>query len=305
MSVRLAAALALLLTACTPIKNNKTAMNAVDQGKALAEACKGRDGWSDTAPPARIFGNTYYVGTCGISVILVTSPKGHVLIDGATDEAVPSILENIRALGFDPRDIKYILGSHEHVDHMGGFAQLKAATGARLLVAQAARAVVETGRTDPADPQLGIIADMKPVAVDGTIAFDPEPGDIVVAKPTRLMGLRPYRTPGHTSGGTSWGWQSCEGRRCLTFAYVDSLSAIARDDYRFTDHPERVAPFRETFARVEAMPCDILITPHPSVSSVFERLSGTEPLIDDQACRRLAQTMREKLDSRLAKEAAK
>ena len=93
------------------------------EGAALARSCEGRDGWSDAAPPARIFGNTYYVGTCGISVLLVTSSQGHVLIDGATDEAAPSILANIRTLGFDPRDIRFIVGSHEHIDHMGGFVQ--------------------------------------------------------------------------------------------------------------------------------------------------------------------------------------
>ncbi len=290
------------LSACAPVDTApKVAQISV---VPIKQACAGRDGWSDAAPPAHIHGNTYYVGTCGISVLLVTSPAGHVLIDGATEEAVPSILANIRALGFDPRDVKYIIGSHEHVDHMGGFAALKAATGAQLLVSQAAREAVETGRTNTADPQAGIISDMKPVTVDGTLAFDPELGDIIVAKPTRIMGLRPFRTPGHTDGGTSWSWRSCENGRCLMLAYVDSLSAISRDDYRFSDHPERVTPYRETFARVEKMPCDLLITPHPGVSDLFERLSGAEPLVDSQACGRLVETMRKRLDDRLIKEAA-
>lgn len=272
-------------------------------GQRLATSCEGRDGWSDAAPPTRIFGNTYYVGTCGISVLLVTSPQGHVLIDGATAEAVPSILNNIRALGFEPRDVRYIVGSHEHLDHMGGFAALKAATGAQLLVSQSARVVVETGRTDASDPQAGAIPDMRPVAVAGVLTFDPEPGDIVVGEPSRILGLRPWPTPGHTSGGTSWTWRSCEGPNCATFAYIDSLSAVSRDGYRFTDNPARVAPFRTTFARVNRMPCDILVTPHPDFSNLFPRLAGTEPLIDRDACRRLVHLMRGRLDARLAREA--
>lgn len=272
------------------------------QGKALATSCAARDGWSDAAPPARIHGNTYYVGTCGITVLLVTSRQGHVLIDGATDEAVPSILANIRALGFNPRDVHFIVGSHEHVDHMGGFAALKAATGAKLLVSAAARPVVETGKTDADDPQFGIIPDMKPVAVDGILAYQPEPDMIITGEPTKVMSLTPHPTPGHTSGGTSWTWQSCEGRKCLTFAYVDSLTAVSHDGYRFTDHAERVAPFRDTFKRVEALPCDALITPHPSFSNLFERLAGKAPLIDPDACRRLVAAMRQRLDDRLAKE---
>jgi metallo-beta-lactamase class B len=302
---RIAIGLALLgFAGCTPVPQAIAPSEARVQGRALAQACEGRDGWSDAAPPARIFGNTYYVGTCGISVLLVTSPEGHVLIDGATEEAVPSILSNIRTLGFDPRDIRYIVGSHEHLDHMGGFAALKAATGARLLVSQSARAVVETGRTDPADPQAGIIPDMQPVAVDSILTFTPGPGEIIVGEPTRIMGLTPHPTPGHTSGGTSWTWRSCEGPNCATIAYVDSLSAVSRDGYRFSDHPERVAPFRETFARVNRLPCDILLTPHPSFSNLFERLAGREGLIDRDACRRLVHLMRGRLDARLAQEAA-
>ena len=83
-----------------------------------------------TPPPARIYGNTYYVGTCGISVILITSDKGHILIDTAPAKAAPSVLANIRTLGFDPKDVKFLLTSHEHIDHVGGIAAIKAATGA-------------------------------------------------------------------------------------------------------------------------------------------------------------------------------
>jgi metallo-beta-lactamase class B len=305
MCGRAIALIALAATACAPVQPSATATGAArTQGEALATACKGRDGWSDAAPPARIYGNTYYVGTCGISVLLVTSKKGHVLIDGATDEAVPSILANIRALGFNPRDVRFIVGSHEHLDHMGGFAALKAATGAKLLVSAAARPVVETGKTDADDPQFGIIPDMKPVPVDGILTYQPEPGMIITGEPTRVMSLTPHPTPGHTSGGTSWTWQSCEGAKCATFAYIDSLTAVSADTYRFTAHPDRVAPFRETFDRVEKLPCDILVTPHPSFSDLFERLRGTKPLTDGAACRTLVQAMRKRLDDRLAKERA-
>ena len=274
-----------------------TLSDARAEGAALARSCEGRDGWSDAAPPARIFGNTYYVGTCGISVLLVTSSQGHVLIDGATAEAAPSILANIKALGFDPRDVRFIVGSHEHVDHMGGFAALKAATGARLMVREPARAAVVTGKTDPADPQASIIPDMVPVAVDAALI------DRQMIKVGNIM-MTVVATPGHTSGGTSWTWRSCEQTKCLNFAYVDSLSAGSADGYRFTDHPVRVAPFRATFDRVVAMPCDILITPHPDFSNLFARLSGAKPLIDKNACRSLSQAMRKRLDDRLNKERA-
>lgn len=296
---------AVLLGGCAPANDPVAAANAPagslsdsrTQGRALAAACEGRDGWSDAAPPARIFGNTYYVGTCGISVLLVASPNGHVLVDGATEEAAPSILANIRSLGFDPRDVRFIVGSHEHLDHMGGFAALQAATGATIRVRQPARMALMTGRTDVDDPQFGLHPDMQPVTLGSTLADD----EIFSFG---LIAMSSIPTPGHTSGGTSWTWQSCEGTNCAMIAYVDSLSAVSRDDYRFSDHPERVAPFRETFRRVGQMGCDILITPHPSFSDLFARLAGDQPLIDRDACRRLAHQSRERLEARLARESA-
>lgn len=267
------------------------------QQRALAAACAGRDGWADPAPPARLFGNSYYVGTCGITVLLVTGPEGHILIDGAVDAAVPSILANVRALGFDPRDIRTLVGTHEHIDHMGGFAALKAATGARLLVREPARAVVESGQVARDDPQYGIIDAMIPVAVDGVIAD----GDVVRVGPLALTAVA---TPGHTDGGTSWHWRSCEGTRCIGLAFLDSLTAVSRDDYRFSDHPDRVARLRTTLARVRSIPGDVFVTAHPGFANMFERLAGREPLIDRDAGRRLVHQMRRRLDDRLAKEAA-
>lgn len=294
------------LSSCAPADRLPVTIGTGLSPTSLARSCAGRDGWSDPAPPARIHANTYYVGTCGISVVLIAGRAGHVLIDGATAEAVPSILANIRALGLNPRDIRMIVGSHEHLDHMGGFAALKAATGAQVMVRDAARSAVETGRTDPADPQAGVIADMTPARVDGLVEDGRviRVGDIV---------LTPVATPGHTAGGTSWTWRSCgpdgggtpKHGRCLSFAYVDSMTAVSADGYRFTDHPERLAPFRATFDRVAALPCDILVTPHPGFSNLFERIDGQKPLVDAAACRRLADAMRVRLDKRLASEAAR
>jgi metallo-beta-lactamase class B len=305
MSARLAVLAPLVLGACAPAATENgappaTLSDARAQGTALAQACEGRDGWGDAAPPARIHGNTYYVGTCGIAVLLVTTPDGHALIDGAVEEAVPGVLANIRALGFDPRDIKGIFYTHEHYDHMGGLAALAEATGAPVWSSAAGRAVLESGMVDPADPQVDVIVGSSPVRVshvlDGTSRIPIGDGGLV---------LTPVPTPGHTSGGTSWNWQSCEHGDCKTIAYVDSLTAVSSDDYRFTDHPERVAPFRTTFATVAAMPCDILLTPHPSVSNLIPRLAGAAPLVDPQACRDLAQAMTVRLDTRLAQEAAR
>ncbi len=261
----------------------------------LATACAGKDGWNDPAPPARIHGTTYAVGTCGITALLVTSRRGHVLIDAGTAEAAPLIVANIKALGFKLRDIKWIVNSHEHVDHAGGLAAMMRLTRARVAARRPAVAMLRRGETDREDPQSGTLDDFPPILISRVIAE----GDQIVVGP---LALTAHATPGHTRGGTSWSWRSCEGKTCRAIVYADSLSAVSRADYRFTDHPALVATFLATFAKVAALPCDVLITPHPSASNLFDRLSGNAALVDKTACRTYAATASKRLDERLAKE---
>ena len=260
--------------------------------------CAGKDGWSDPAPPVRIYGNTYNVGTCGIVVILVASPQGHILIDGATAEAVPGIAANVKRLGYRMRDVKWLLNSHEHVDHAGGLAALKKRTGARIAARAPAAKVLATGKTDPADPQSGLIDDFAPVKVDRIIG-DGEP--ITVG----TLALTAHATPGHTDGGTSWTWSSCSKNGCQKIVFADSNSTPARPGYRFTDHPERVATLRATLRKIYLMKCGILVTPHPAASALISRLQSDMFLIDGSACAAYSNRGRLALDKRLAEEAAK
>ncbi|MEG3180989.1 subclass B3 metallo-beta-lactamase [Sphingomonas sp. LT1P40] len=271
-------------------------LGAPDSGqRALAAACAEKDGWSDPAPPARIHGQTWYVGTCGITVLLIATPSGHVLIDGATEKAAPYVLANIRKLGFDPRDVKLILSTHEHDDHVAGLAALKAATGARVLARAAARRALESGRVDADDPQAAIASRFPGVKVDRIVAD----GEVV-----RLgkHGFTAIATPGHTSGGTSWSWRSCEKRECLRIVFADSLNAVSADDYRFSANPKRAAMFRGSFVKVAALDCGLLLTGHPGGSDMFERFAGKQKVADRGACEAYAAGAAKRLDARLAKE---
>lgn len=267
--------------------------------QAIVKQCAGKEDFSDPAPPARLFGNTYYVGTCTVSVLLVTSPKGHVLVDAATEQAVPSILANIRALGFRPEDVRWIVTSHEHFDHVGGLAALVRATGAKVALSAPAAAAIASGKADPDDSQFGTLKnfDVTPVKADRLIAT----GSIVQVGPLRLTA---FLTPAHSAGSTSWTWQSCAGAGCRMISYIDSISALAAPPYRFTDHPDVVARFRRTFDAIAARRCSILVTPHPSVSTLFERMLGDAPLAPKDACQNYAKLGRGWLDTQLAKEAA-
>ncbi len=294
------ALIALTLSSCAPKASSVINTEGQQQSRLeIAKICDGRDGWSDVAPPAHVFGNVYMVGTCGIVSLLITSDKGHILIDGATEEAAPSIAENIRKLGFDPIDVRYLLSSHEHMDHVGGLAALKQITGAQMLARAEAKASLESGTYDKSDPQLGILPPFPKIKVDRLVGD----GEVVKLGP---LSLSVIATPGHSPGGTSWTWRSCEGPTCKVFVYVDSLGSVSADSYRFTDHPAYVAVFRKTIDRVANIPsCDILITPHPSQSQFFDRLAGNAALVDPNGCANYAAAARDRLIARLAKEATK
>lgn len=264
-------------------------------------ACAGIDdmvqSWSAPAPPVHVHGNTYDVGTCGITALLVTSPQGHVLIDSGVAEAAPMILANIRALGADPADVEWLLSSHEHYDHVAATAAIKRATGAQAAALASARRQLETGRPLPQDPQLAIIDPFDGFAIERVM----QDGEVLTVGPN---GFTAHATPAHTPGSTSWTWQSCEDGTCRTVAYADSISTPAADDYRFSDHPDYVAALRPGFAAVAALPCDILLTPHPSASGMDERMaSGT--LYDPTACTAYARTGAANFDKRLAAEASR
>ena len=290
--------LALSSALASPIRAQADAIAPIPE----PSVCAADAGWDDPATPRRIYGNTWFVGTCGISAVLVTSSQGHILIDGATPKGGAQILDNIRALGFKPKDVRAIVLSHEHLDHAGGLAALQAATGAPVLARAPAVETLKRGASDRSDPQFLVLDAFPPVARVQRIADD----EVVTVGPLALQAIA---TPGHTPGGTSWSWRSCEKRQCREVVYADSLTAISDDVYRYTDdsaHPGVLADFRQTLSRVAKLDCEILLTPHPSASQLWSRLgpASTQPLVDTGACRAYAAKAAERLDQRVAAEDA-
>lgn len=288
----------LTVCACTIAAHSQSAFARV----LGAGSCKADAGWNDPATPLKIHADTWFVGTCGISALLVSSPDGHVLIDSGTAQAAPQVLANIRALGFDPADVRYVLFTHEHRDHVGGLAELQRATGAPVLAREPAVAILRRGMSDREDPQF---LQLDPFPAVQTVR--PIADDHVVSVGT--LRLQAIPTPGHSPGGTSWTWNSCEGGTCRQIVYADSLTAVSDTGYRFTDelnHQAVIPDFVQTLDRVQNLPCDILLTPHPSASRMWARLgpSASEPLVDPSACRAYAAAARTRLETRLAEEAA-
>lgn len=257
--------------------------------------------WNAPQAPFQIHLNSYYVGTHGLSALLIASSEGHILIDGALPNSAPQILRNIRALGFDPTDVKLILNTHTHFDHAGGIAALQQATGARVAAAPASAPVLAQGRNGPDDPQYGVLLDFPAASNVGIFS----PGDTLQVGALRVVA---HATAGHAPGGTSWSWPSCVGDDCLHIVYADSQTPVSADGFRFTDttaYPTALADFERGFDTLERLPCDILITTHPSASSLWARVEeGPAGLVDSEACRRYADAARKRLAKRLRTEAA-
>lgn len=256
--------------------------------------------WNAPQAPFKIFGDTWYVGAAGVSAVLVTSAKGHVLIDGGLPQTAPRIVENIRTLGFRIGDVKLILNSHPHFDHAGGLAALQTASGAEVAATDAAINALRDGNTD--DPLLPGLAPYPAVTklrriVDGET--------VSVGDHTFVA----HATPGHTAGSTSWTWTSCEGKRCFAMVYADSLTAPG---YRLVGNPrvpDIVEQFRASFDAVAKLRCDVLVTPHPDRIDLFGKLAARErgeadAFVDRDACRRYADESRRAFERQLAAEQA-
>lgn len=260
-----------------------------------AESCVDWDKWDKPGPPFRIFGNSYYVGSCGITAILIVGREGHILIDGGTEAGADIIAKNINTLGFSITDVKLLLHSHEHFDHVAGLARLQQLSGARLLASPQAAPVLQTGVAADDDPQAGMHDAFPAAQVEGIV----REGEAV-----RLgaLTLNPVPTPGHTSGALTWQWTSCEKRHCLSIVYADSLSPVSRDEYRFSDHPSYVDAYRASLRKLAELDCEILLTPHPSASHMRARLIAPDGLISTYNCKSFADDVSVRLDKRIADE---
>jgi metallo-beta-lactamase class B len=260
--------------------------------------------WTARQRPVQLWGNTYYVGTHGLSAILITSNAGHVLIDGAMEESAGAIASSIRALGFRVEDVRLILNSHAHFDHAGGIAELQRMSGATVAAREPSARVLESGRSGPDDPQFGLLSPMRPASRVQIVAD----GQTLRVGP---LALTAHATGGHTPGGTSWSWRSCEADRCADIVYADSLTAVSADGFFFSrskDYPNAVQDFERGFATLSTIRCDILLTPHPETSGLWERLGrrdggARDALVDENSCRRYATAARIRLRARLAMEA--
>jgi metallo-beta-lactamase class B len=280
-----------------------SALLSLGSTHAASIDCASCEAWNKEQAPFQIFGNTYYVGTHGLGAVLITSPQGHVLIDGGLPQSAPLIAKHIAQVGFKVTDVKVILNSHAHYDHAGGISELQKLSGAKVLASNAAMTALKTGKAEPNDPQFAVLLPFPPVSNVQSINDN---GTVTVGP----IALNVIHTPGHAPGGTSWTWRSCEATRCLDIVYGDSLNAVSDDSFKYSGdrrYPNAKAELSRSMAAVAAARCDILITVHTEFSklwSVFDEngKGKREELVDAAACSRYADGARARFEKRLDSE---
>jgi metallo-beta-lactamase class B len=217
--------------------------------------------WNIAVRPFTVIGNIHYVGVKGVSAFLITTPEGHILLDGGMAQSAPLILANIERLGFNIRDVRYLLNSHAHFDHAAGLARLQSESGAQMVASAADREPLEAGRF--------------PYGPSAPFAFPPIRVDRVIADGETIsldgVTLTAHITPGHTPGCTSWSMAVTGADGAAHRAFFHCSATVAGQSLAPPAYPEIVSDFRATFARVGDIDADILLTNHPEFMQMETR----------------------------------
>ena len=275
--------LSCLLAAAIPVR-------AADAPLPQLEAYEVRDSWRQPIAPFRIADHTWYVGTANLSALLVKTEDGAVLIDGGMPQAADMLLGHLRELGVGPGQLRWILQSHAHADHAGPIAAVMRATGAPLATSAESAWLMARGGSD--DLHFG-----------DEIVFPPAQASRLLHDGERIevggIALTAHFMPGHTPGSLAWTWTDPRDGKPVRIAYVDSLSWPG---YRLVGHPripKLVDDYRRSFGVVRALPCDLLITPHPDGSG-WTPADAANRHPEPTTCAAYADAAARKLDAELA-----
>ncbi|MBO0857627.1 MAG: subclass B3 metallo-beta-lactamase [Chloracidobacterium sp.] len=228
--------------------------------------------WNRPVKPYRIVGNIWYVGASGVTSFLITTSKGHILLDSGFSETAPMIRRNIDQLGFKLTDVRILINSHAHYDHAGGLAELKELTGAKLMATEADAALLARG--GKGDFQWGDKYSYKPVKTDRVL----RDGDQVELGEVRLTARL---TPGHTKGSATWTMKVDEEGKQYDVVFSTSVSAPGYNLVNNDKYPNIVDDYRRTFQILKSLPCDVFLGPHAEFFSMKEKMArmegGTKP----------------------------
>jgi metallo-beta-lactamase class B len=269
-------------------------------GIAIPAHAQNAQAGSDAIEPYRIIGNIYYVGTASISSFLIQTSDGLVLIDTGYERMVPGIRASIEKLGFRIQDVKIMLSSHSHIDHVEGHAAMQKLTGAQIMALGEDAAAIAGGFDNSA---LGM-GKWTPANVDRVL----KDGEIVTLGGVNLQA---HLTPGHTKGCTTWTTTVQEGGRTYRVVFVGGLSinggVTLLDNAR---HPTIADDYARAFRTLKELNADVFLAQHPNIFGMAGKLESlkakpaTNPFIDPEGYRRAVEQAEARYLKQLAEERA-
>jgi metallo-beta-lactamase class B len=266
--------------------------------KDLLETLKVK--WNTPTEPFKMIGNVYYVGTDGLASYLITSPQGHILVDTVMPEATSQIKANIEKLGFKVTDIKYLVNTHAHIDHTGGLAEMKQASGAQMIAGEADKPLLEGGYYPGAQEDAALA--FPPVKVDRTV----REGDTVSVGGVTLTARE---TPGHSPGCTSWEFAVKDGDATRSVLIFCSGTVALNRLVTNPTYSGIVTDYRKTFARAKDMKVDVLLAPHPEMYRMQDKRAmlsdgAPNPFVNPGEFNAYAATLEKAFEDALAKQTA-
>jgi metallo-beta-lactamase class B len=228
----------------------------------------GKTDWNAPFPAHKVIGNVYFVGSAELASFLITTPQGHILINSDFEATVPVIRASVEKLGFKFTDIKILLGSHAHGDHMEGDAMVKELSGARVMAMEQdvpwLRKMTPGGKPHPIDH---ILKDGEEVKLGGAT-------------------LTAHLTAGHTPGCTTWTTKVDDNGKVYNVLIVCSVGVNPGTVLvNNKDYPSIAGDYARSFKVLRTMPVDVFLGAHGSfygLQAKYAKLQGggANPFID-------------------------
>ena len=234
------------------------------------------DEWTRPFPPFRLIGNIYWVGSYDLSSYLITTPQGNILVNTGVGDTAQQIAKSVAQLGFKLSDTKILTATHGHYDHVAGMAELKRMTGARLLISESDKALLETG--GKADFRFGSTpgAQFEPAKVDGTF----KDGESISLGGTTLVA---HLHAGHTRGATSFTIDVKEGAK--TYHVIIANMGSINPGVTVTGmpgYPGIGQDYARTFLAQKDMKVDVWLASHASQFGLHEKYKPGDPYSADR-----------------------
>ena len=222
--------------------------------------------WIKPFPALHIVGNVYYVGTYDLASYLITTDQGHVLVNTGVGSSVPMIRSNVESLGFRFADIRLLLATHGHWDHVAGMAEIKRLTGAQMLMHEADVPVLEDGgNSDYRFLPKGRGAVYEPVRVDRRL----KDGEVI-----RLgaLAITAHHHPGHTKGATSFTFTTRDAGRDYRVGIMN-MNGINEgvELLNSPGYPAIVTEYAGTFAKQKQISIDVFLSSHAGQFGLHEK----------------------------------